>query len=522
MADLTHLSPADALAAALRDPACYPHAANRVEHRETHISHVFLAGEFAYKVKKPVKLAFLDFSALGQRQRLCEEEVRLNRRTAPGIYLDVVPIGGSFTAPRVGAGAPVLEWAVRMRRFDDQALFSELARRGELEAWHAEALAEAVAAFHRRIAGVQPPPGLGTAAAVIAPALENFPELRAAASRTALASDLVARLEQWTRGRAIALESAFARRRDAGFVRECHGDLHLANVVLLDGAPLLYDCIEFAPRLRWIDVMADVAFAFMDFIHFGLARHAFAFLGRYLEITGDYEGLALLRFYAAYRAVVRAKVAAIGGAAPPEVARYLALARSLSQDAPPVLVAMHGLSGSGKTTVSRGLAQALGAVRVRSDVERKRLHGLPADARTGSGLGQGIYGARGSERTYVRLAALAASVLEAGFPVVVDAAFLEEDRRRAFEALARTHGAAFQIASCVAPGEVLRSRLIERARAGGDASEAGTAVLELQERVAAPLTNAERIHATFFDTSRPGWKGEVERLAYRLRLRPEG
>lgn len=513
---------------ALRDPACYPHPAGEVEVRETHISWVLLAGEFAYKVKKPVRLPFLDFSTLAQRRHFCEEELRLNRRTAPAIYLGVVPITGDAGHPRIGGAGPAIEWAVRMRRFPANALFADLARDGRLTTGLAEALAANVAAFHASLPRAVPPQDFGSVAAVVSPALDNFREIEALPGAARFAA-IAAELQRWTRLEAMALTARLVERREAGFVREAHGDLHLANAVLAEGRPMLFDGIEFDPRLRWIDVIADAAFAYMDLLHHGLPRQAWAFANRYLEETGDYEAIPLLRFHAAYRAVVRAKIAAIDAAraagdeavelaAASAAESYLRLARDLTRPAARSLVVMHGLSGSGKTTVARRLAQALRAVCLRSDVERKRLHGLAAGARTASALREGIYSIPGSDRTYGRLALLAGLALDAGYPVIVDAAFLDPARRKAFAEVARSHGAAFEIAACVASTEVLRGRITGRERAGSDASEAGLRVLELQAREYAPLDAAERIRATVFDTSTPAWEAVADRMGERLRL----
>ncbi len=516
----------ESLAAALCSPACYPHEVDRVELIETHISWVLLAGDFAYKLKKPVRLPFLDFSTLEARRHYCEEELRLNRRTAPRIYLDVVPIGGESHAPRIGRRAPLLDYAVRMQRFPQDALLSSLAAGGRLEPAHVDALADAVASFHAAIAGAPPPPDCGSASAVAAPAEENFAQL-AALPHPDHSRGLLDRMREWTLVEGHALASRFDERRAQGFVRECHGDLHLGNAILLDGTAVLFDAVEFDPRLRWTDVMSDVAFAFMDLSRYADGRLAWRFLSRYLESTGDYAGLDVLRFYCVYRAMVRAKVDCIraGQLAPGEAREvdarreldsHLALARRLSIRAAPLLLLMHGTSGSGKTTVAQRVTEALGAVRLRSDVERKRLHGLEALARTGSGLDAGLYTAAGDDRTYERLAALARRALQDGYRVVVDAAFLERRRRQAFRDLARQCGAAFEIFSCVAPEAVLRERLSRRDR---DASEADAAVLDAQLAGEHALDLQERAHCTIVDTREPIWRRDIEAFARRYALR---
>jgi hypothetical protein len=496
--------------AALREPACYPHAVDRVELVETHISWVFLAGDYAYKLKKPVSLAFLDFSTLAKRRFYCEEELRLNRRTAPALYLEVIAVADTPLGLRVGGDGPPVEYALRMRRFPQEALADAVARRGGLRAGHIDALAAAVAAFH---AGIPPADegDYGSPERIAATALASFEQI---AKLTATVGAVLPDLSAWTAEESARLAGVFAARRREGFVRECHGDLHLGNIVLLDDGPLPFDCIEFDPALRWIDVMNEVAFLTMDLFEHGLAAAAWRFLNAYLEATGDYAGVRVLRYYLVYRAMVRALVACIrehqpGGAAAQgrahrEFGAYLALAQSLAKRGKPALLVMHGVSGSGKTVVSQKLLEELGGVRVRSDVERKRLHGLAPGARTRSGAGEGIYTSAATRLTYDRLAQAARGVLESGHRAVVDAAFLARAERDAFRALARDAGAEFLIVSCEAPTGMLRERVAKREAAASDASEAGVAVLEQQLATREPLGGDETAWSVRVDTGRGG------------------
>jgi aminoglycoside phosphotransferase family enzyme/predicted kinase len=486
---------------ALRDPARYPHPVEHVEVLETHISWVLLAGEYAYKIKKPVSLGFLDFSTLQLRRFYCEEELRLNRRTAPRLYLEAVPITGSEAAPWLGGRGEAIEYAVKMRRFPQEALLSRMAQDGTLSAAHIDALARATAALHAQAARAESGRPFGTAAEVLAPALQNFDQIEALIGPGEEVPELE-RLRAWTQDEHNRLRQIFAARKASGFVRECHGDLHLGNVALIDGQPTPFDGIEFSEAFRWIDVMSEVAFMVMDLTDRRLPRLAYRFLNAYLEETGDYAGLAVLRFYLVYRALVRAKVACIRvhqrGVPAEEFRRgerehveYVSLARSLAGESRRALVLMHGLSGSGKTTVAQYLVEALSALRLRSDVERKRLVGLEARARTGSALGAGLYAADLTARTYARLAELARSVVVAGYPAVVDATFLSRAQRKTFAALARELGVPYAIADCQAPESVLRERVAARERAARDASEAGIAVLEHQLASREPLTDQE-------------------------------
>jgi aminoglycoside phosphotransferase family enzyme/predicted kinase len=518
----------DRLIAALRAPACYPHVVEQVELLQTHISCILLAGNYAYKIKKPVNLGFLDFSTLAARRFYCEEELRLNRRTAPGLYLDVIPISGSESAPVLGGGGPAIEYTLRMRRFGQDALLDRMARRGALAPQHIDALALGLARFHEGIERAGPEREFGSAGRILAPALQNFEQMRELVSaKTDLA--LLARLGDWTAREHAALAAAFEARKREGWVRECHGDLHLGNIALLDGVPTPFDGIEFSADLRWTDVMNEVAFLMMDLFDHRLPRLAFRFLNAYLERTGDYAGLRVLRFYLVYRALVRAKVSCMrahqaGMAAreqseiEQEYRRHLHLAERLAAPRHAALLIMHGLSGSGKTTIAQGLLEALGAVRLRSDVERKRLFGLAAEARSDSGLDAGLYAPGASERTYAHLAGLARELLAARYPVIVDAAFLRRSWRDRFAELARGAGAAFAIAACTVPPATLRARVALRERAARDASEAGLAVLERQLATEEPLAADETAHALAIDAERGAGPPEAAALAQRLGL----
>ena len=521
----------DALMARLiQDGAAFPERLAGVERIDTHLSTVLLAGQYAYKFRKPVKFGFLDFSTLELRHRDCLEELRLNQRTAPAIYCDVVAVVGDLEAPRISDGPPTddaLEFAVRMRRFDPAMTFDRLAERKELAIALMDRLASKVAALHRDAA--RAPATMGTPEMVLRWCDENFVEMRAlvqsAADRERL--DTLARWanDEWKNRRAL-----MATRAASGCIRECHGDLHLANVVLFDGAPTLFDAIEFNVELRCIDVISDVAFMFMDLADHRLDAHAWRFISAYLEMTGDYGGLALLRWYAVYRALVRAKIALIRLHQPhvPQHVRlrehisfeeYVELAERLRRPGARVLAVMTGLSGSGKSTVAQCLAAALGGVRIRSDVERKRLHGMaPQDASGGR-----IYSEAENVRTYERLAALAAEALDAGVPAVIDAACLKPAERRLFRALAASRGATVVLVVCEAPDDMLRSRLRERAAAATDASEATVQVMDWQLRWREPLDADDQAIATIIDTSVqwPLVERRCNELATELRARAD-
>jgi aminoglycoside phosphotransferase family enzyme/predicted kinase len=485
----------------LGDPACYDHAAGPVQHLETHISHVLLSGDYAYKIKKPLDLGFLDFSTLDKRRHVCQEEVRLNRRLAPGFYLGVVPITGSPYAPRVNGTGAVIEYAVKMRQFPPDATLDRLEAQGRLTASHVEAIAMTIARFHLEAcdrAGTDS--RWGEPQQVWQPVAENFRQIAPRLSAPADCQCLDT-LQRWSETEHARLAPLMAARKRAGYIRECHGDLHLGNLAWVDDQLLVFDCLEFNPGLRWIDIESEVAFCYMDLLQRGHPEWAWLFLNTWLEQTGDHGGLALLRFYAVYRALVRVKVAVLraGQTSGPEHDATLAearalleLATALTRPLPLRLDITHGLSGSGKTTVTRSLMQAPGAIRLRSDVERKRLAGLDALARSGSGVGEQLYAADATRRTYTHLARLAGDVLDAGWPAIVDATFIARWQRELLHEQARARGVAFHILDFRVPVATLRERIVKRARDGKDASEAGLDVLQHQLDTEDPLTVEEQ------------------------------
>lgn len=505
------------LVKALANPSNWPGAAHDLRLIQTHISSVVLVDRDAYKLKKPLDLGFLDFSSLEKRHTACDEELRLNGRLAPDVYLDVVPITGSPEHPVVGGTGEPIEWAVHMRRFDPTAVLAECPQRIDIAL--IDTLAERIGRFHAEAAVA--PPEFGSVDLVAGPMRDNIRAIRA--RRSAERAQLDA-LGDWIEQRLAACADLIEQRRRDGRVRECHGDLHLNNIVLIGEEPVIFDGIEFAPALRYIDVYADLAFLTMDLTRLGRDDLARRLLDRYLQSTGDYQGLPLLRLYEVYRAMVRAKVAAIRAAERnlsaaereqivAELRRYLRVAARLCKEPAPALIITHGVSGSGKTVASDRLLAELPAVRVRSDVERKRLAGLTADADSDSAPGQGLYSDDMNERTYGRLAELAEQIIGAGFVAVVDATFLRADRRRDFAALATRLDVPFVIVDCEAPENELRARVAARQTAGGDASEADGAVLERQLAAREPLTPEESALAV---PVRPDQELDLELLGDRL------
>lgn len=498
-----------------------------VRHIETHISHVLLHGGHAFKIKKAIATSFLDQSTLALRRRACAEELRLNRRLAPDLYLDTVEITGTPLAPRLGGEGPVLDVAVRMRAFDEEGLWDRLAVRGELRAADVDDLAKRLAQFHAEATPAAPEGPLGAPELVRQALLDSLRDLQGQAAQAGWPdADGLADLERLRAWEAEAFARAalpMARRLAAGRVREGHGDLHLGNVAREHGRCLVFDGIEFNEAFRWLDVMDEVGFMAMDLHAHGLPALAHRFVNAYLEACGDYGGLQVLGYYLVHRALVRAKVAQLrveqaGGAGGTERAdalasaqRYFGLALRLAAARPRAFVITHGLSGSGKTTLTQGLVEAAGAVRVRADVERKRLAGLPPLQGSRSLPGAGLYTPAMNEATQARLLQAAADVVAGGWPVIVDATFIRRGARDEARQCALRLQVPFFIARFDAEPEVLRARVRARRALGNDASEADEAVLAAQQQALEPL-RADELEATFEARPLAGTGGEAPQV----------
>jgi len=450
---------------------------------ETHISWVLLAQDRAYKIKKPVQLPFVDYASLQARQRFCEEEIRLNRRLAPSLYLGVAHITGTPGSPVLDGDGPTLEYAVRMRRFAPGALFSEKISAGNLGTEDIDELAALLAGFHESAPRAEAGSGFADAHRRRQAALAALEGIRPMMDETAHRD-----LRSWLDTEAAALAPLWTDRLANGRVRECHGDLHLANIVRLDGGVAAFDCMEFDPALRWIDVLDDMAFVVMDLWAHQRKDLCFRFLNAWLDRTGDHGGLPALRFSVVYRALVRAQVEQLRDAGSTAARRYLSAALAWAGPGNARLFITHGLPGSGKTFASQQIVEREGAIRLRSDVERKRLHslGMLEDSRA---MGVDIYQAETTGRTYAHLLAVARTALQAGYPVILDAAFLRRAERDQAHALALALRVPFCIVSCEAPLPVLRARLLARR---GDASEADGTVLDRLRETAQALSARER------------------------------
>jgi aminoglycoside phosphotransferase family enzyme/predicted kinase len=469
----------------LASPDAYDPPPGQVERIETHASVVFLAGDRAYKVKRAVKYPFLDFSTLTLRRRACLNELSVNRRTAPELYLDVAPVTAEPSGRLAisGEGEPV-EWVLIMRRFDQASLYDRLAEAGRLPLESMPPLARVIAEFHRladrQLASA---PAISRLQRVLNDNDASFTVVRG------IPPELLPRLNAANRDALAALVPLLAERALGGYVRHCHGDLHLRNIVEIDGAPIVFDAIEFDDAIATVDILYDLAFLLMDLGVRGLEAHANVLLNAYLDETGDTGnllGLAALPLFLSMRAMIRAKVELLRGelAEEPQKAEalesaisYLTFAQDRLLPRKARLVAIGGLSGSGKSSVSRALAPRLGgfpgAVILQSDRERKRLFGAGAFDR----LPEPAYREEVSDTVYRSLRKRALMALAAGRTAIVDAVHAKLAERQAVAEIAQQSGADFTGIWLEAPAATMKRRIATR---GADVSDATPGVLSEQ------------------------------------------
>ncbi len=501
------------LLTAFQDPNFFPHPVKDIKILETHISWVILTGLYAYKLKKPVNLGFADFSSLEKRHFYCLEELRLNQRLAPALYLEVLPITGSPERPVLNGAGPSIEYTLKMREFPQTTLLSFCLDRGEVRNKHIDLLVEDIPEFHSSSRISDDEMRFGNPDMVGRPICECLDHLVENAFEESQ-KDQIHELDSWMDHAFSSSKNMFTLHKREGFIRECHGDLHMGNMALLHDRITVFDCIEFNEAFRWIDVLSEIAFFVMDLKTHGQTSYSYRFLNHYLERTGDYKGLRLFRFYEVYRALVRAKVTAIRMKQillsqddklllQREFRRYLNWATRLIQPSSPALIIMHGLSGSGKTTLSQHLLEQLGIIRLRSDVERKRLFGLKPEEHSSQDQIAEIYGADATQATYARLKEFAKSLLDAEFPVIVDATFLHRQDRKSFFQLAQSRNIPFVILHTEASEQDSRQRILDREREGRDASNANLSVWKTQDRNQEPLDSEERPFVLKIDPTNP-------------------
>jgi len=495
------------LAEALLNPAAYPHPVSQLQRLETHMSWLFLTGDYVYKVKKPIHFDFVDFSTLERRGHFCHEELRLNTSFAPELYLGVVPVirtvDGTFRVDPEPALPPdnredalreegdVVEWAVKMRQFDISQQADVLVEENRASTAQFNVFGSVLAGQHACLVRSDSPPDLEDA---IIGNFETIESLDCCEPWTKRLTALRIATEQELKNQAELLVSRISE----GFIRDCHGDLHLSNMVSIDGAMMAFDCLEFAPQLRAIDVWNDIAFLLMDCDLRGRADLAYACIDGYLDAGADYAGTQLLPLYARYRSMVRAKVAALAleqqsSAAAPEarptdiqlaarqkLEAHISWTERSLQRGPGTLIVTCGLSGSGKSYWAKQLVPALNALRLRTDVYRKQRAGLAPSEHSNSTVAGDLYSAENSEVLYDELATLCEALLTAGETVIVDAACLLKSQRETLLAAGQGLGAGAIVLHLQASEAELRRRIRARNRAANDASEADESVLEWQ------------------------------------------
>lgn len=505
----------------------YDHSTKKIQLIETHISWVILTGDYAYKIKKPCNLGFLDFSTLEKRLFYCQEELRLNSRLAAPLYLGIVMITGNTKHPKLQETGEAIEYALKMIQFPQQAQLDNMLAEGKLENRHMDAFAHLAAKFHQNTEIAAPDTCFGNPEHVYRPVEKTFNKIRDCPDTKRYDAKLT-KLENWIESAFATLLPQFEQRKYNGFIRECHGDMHLRNLLWLNNQPLAFDCLEFDPDLRWIDTLSEIAFLVMDLQNRRQPQLAQRFLNTYLEHCGDYSGLRVFRFYLVYRALVRAMVDAIRAEQPGistsgkdeaanEFHTYLKLALSYILPTKPILIITHGLSGSGKSTLSQPLLERIGAIRIRSDVERKRMFGLLEELDnttntyskvTQSGVNQNIYSLETNIKTYAKLKVLTDDVLDAGFPVIIDAAFLKYEERHSFLKFANERQIPFIILAFTASANTLRQRILARKY---DVSDANISVLEHQLITFEPLRSKELPYHIAIDTEK---SSNIEKLIF--------
>lgn len=515
---------------------CDPDAALGLQHVQTHISHVFLSATRVYKLRKAVRLGFLDFGTRAARNADCLREVELNRRLAPDVYLGVAALRraeGSFRVdpPGDGIADASCEHCVVMRRLPDGRDALSLLARGALRLEQLDAVAERLARFHEahRLGRPAPFSAEEWLARITAPVEENFRSL-AEEGCEGIDPGQVARTSAAARGFLDERAGAFEERRTQGMAVDGHGDLHLEHVFFETDAapPLLIDCIEFREDFRRIDAAADAAFLAMDLLYRGHPRLAARFLARYARDTDDYGLFRVIDYYVSYRAAVRAKVAAIAASEPElepdqrkaaagSAARHLDLAeRTLQGGRPAALVLVAGVVGSGKSSAAEVLAESLGGVVVSSDRVRKRQAGLAPTARTGDRVDAGLYTAKRTEAVYRGLLERAAPVLDGGRVAILDATFSRATHRGAARRFAHERGLPLRIFETRCPPAFLRERLERRKRVGADPSDAGPELLQTSLARWEPIAASSPEEHQVVDTHEPDWRRRLADAAQAL------
>ena len=497
----------------MQQPDFYPHAVvGKIEWIQTHASYVFLTGEYAYKIKKNVDFGFLNYSTLEKRKHFLETELKLNQKIAPELYLDVVSIGSQGDRFIFNSSDNIIEYALKMRQFPQENLFSNLLKADKLSFENLIKLGKVVAKFHADAKTNEYISSFGTVDKINAALIENYQQSQKYIG-------IVQTKEQFAATKAYTdtfldrQKDLFQTRCDRHKIKECHGDLHLKNICLWHDKILLFDRIEFNESFRFVDTMYDVAFVVMDLEAKGKSEFANAFVNSYLEYSGDWEGLLILPLYLTRQAYVRAKVnsfllddAQISEAEKKEAkesaSNYYRQADRYTQNKSGSLIIMSGLSGSGKSTVAKSIARSKGAIVIRSDAVRKHLAGIALDA-TGT---DSIYTPEMTQKTYDRLLELGVMLARKGYTVILDAKYDRLSLRQPAITQAKQNNIPLTIVYCTAPESILRERLNQRQN---DISDAGADLIESQKANAEDFTTAEQTYVITIDTSLADWQEQI-------------
>ncbi|WP_455201328.1 bifunctional aminoglycoside phosphotransferase/ATP-binding protein [Kaarinaea lacus] len=496
----------------LKISLCRLHGVSQIQQIETHISWILLTGKIVYKIKKPVDLGFVDFTTLEKRRHYCFEELHLNKRLAPELYIDVVAITTNATEPAINGDGTVIDYAVRLHQFDLNDQFDVLISHHKLTLDHIRELAAIIADFHGTIKRAASDSQYGEPQTIHNATTDSYQHCLDLV-REHLDIQRLNTLKSWSDTEYARIHEVLATRKRSGFVRECHGDLHLGNIAIYNGKITPFDCIEFNPEFRWIDVISEVAFLVMDLIARGRQDMATLYLNEYLTRTGDFQGLTCLRYYLVYRSMVRAKVEIIRASqikrdprhehtALSNYYHFVDLASTFCHSDKPMIIITHGLSGSGKSTIARKLQQFIFSIHLRSDVERKRLYKLQATDKTDSAIDQGIYSKEASRKTYDKLLMLSDLIIRNHWNVIVDATFLQQQDRNRFRELANQRNATFIILDCVATQTSLEKRILSRTAEPSNVSEATLGVLQHQLSADQPVADYEQKYCIKLDTDR--------------------
>ncbi|WP_107668462.1 AAA family ATPase [Cyanothece sp. BG0011] len=499
----------------LQNPNSYPHAVqDPIKVVQTHASAIFLTGNYAYKIKKPVDFGFLDYSNLEKRQHFLNQELTMNQAIAPDIYLEVLPITLEKNQIKIGGRGEIIEYVLKMNQFPQDCLFINLFQAGKLEKHHLQDLGKVVAKFHHNTKTNDYIRSFGNIEVIKKSIDENY-ERTEKYIGIAQSKQQYEETKEFTDRYFQLKQKYFKQRQQEDKIRECHGDLHLKNVCLWNNKIQLFDRIEFNEEFRYVDVMFDIAFTVMDLEARNRQDLSNIFLNTYLEYTGDWQGLQVLPVYLSRQAYVRAKVNSMllddpniseeeHKKAQEDAKNYYHLAWKYTQQHQGQIMIMSGLSGSGKTTIAKYLAQNINAILIRSDAVRKHLGNIPLDERGDSEL----YSEEMNQKTYETLIKLGEIIAKEGFNVILDAKFDRHQWRETVIEVAKKYDINLTILYCYAPVEILSDRLSKRK---GDISDATPNLLQQQQNNAQDFNEEEMSYVRTIDTTH-NWQEQIKTI----------